>query len=263
MSRPELSISTVFDYGIPIQAQISLIAEASFTHISLGAKESYSACLSRESRSHLKELLDEHSLAVDTIHGPSPDRDDSIDLLAKAARAACDLSAAVVVLHGGPFNFEKDELAGRLDALLRCCEAVQPVASEAGVVFALENVMPGPATDIVRQALPKLDPRHFGFCYDSSHDQIGGPRPFDLLEELGDRLVAVHLSDRVREFVDHVPPGDGFIDWGTLCTLIRRSSFAGPVGLEVMVANSFEKDALEFLKLTHERGGQIYDKIFW
>jgi sugar phosphate isomerase/epimerase len=256
--RP-LSISTAFDYEIPIDVQIPLIAEAGFTHISLGEKEAHSGYLSQARRDDLKGLLDQQSIRIDTIHGPRADQPGSIELFSAVAEAAEDLSASIVVVHGGPFGFPEAELPARLDALLRTCEALQPVAQITGVIFALENVLPGPATDLVRQALPSLHPKHFGFCYDSSHDQIGGPKPFDLLAELKDRVVAVHLSDRIREFVDHVLPGEGFIDWRTLCKLLRVTRLAGPLLLEVMVTHSVEKQPDRFLKLAYERGCGLYD----
>jgi sugar phosphate isomerase/epimerase len=85
----------------------------------------------------------------------------------------------------------RDELAGRLDIVRRVAahaRTLAPVAREHGVRVALENVMPGPATEIATRALADLDPEVFGFCYDSSQDQIDGPRSFAL--RLRDRLDA-------------------------------------------------------------------------
>ena len=257
----ELSISTSFDYDVPIELQIPLITAAGFTHVSLGGREAHSGYLSKGSRMRLKTLVQRHSLRIDTIHGPRADQPGSIELLSEVAEAAADLSAPVVVAHGGPFAFDEAELPARLEGLLSVCEALGPIAARTGVVFALENVLPGPATDLVRQALPHLNPRHFGFCYDSAHDQIGGPRPFDLLDELRDRAVAVHLSDRVREFVDHVLPGEGFIDWEALAGHLRALSLAGPLLLEVMVTHSAEKETRRFLQLAGERGAWLWDLV--
>jgi sugar phosphate isomerase/epimerase len=133
-------------------------------------------------------------------------------------------------------------------AVVRTCEALQPHAIACGVRFALENVLPGPATDLVVRVLDRLDPAVFGACYDSSHDQIGGPRPFSLLEQWRERLIAVQLSDRVREFVDHVLPGEGFIDWPGLSRALRRTVFGGPLLLEVATTHSAEKDPAQFLR---------------
>jgi len=117
------------------------------------------------------------------------------------------------------------------------------------------------ALDIVPRALEQLDPSYFGFCYDSSHDQIGGPRAFDSLESLGERLIAVHLSDRKRVFVDHVLPGEGFIDWQALTAAWRAASFAVPLLFEIATEHSQEKDPKRFLKMAFERVCGIADMI--
>jgi sugar phosphate isomerase/epimerase len=125
----------------------------------------------------------------------------------------------------------------------------------------LENVTPGPATEVVRRAILETDPAAIGFCYDSSHDQIGGPNEFELLLELRERLVAVHLSDRVREFVDHVIPGEGFIDWSKLCPILASARITFPLLLEVMTTNCVEKDPLRFLSQAFESGRELYHRI--
>ena len=111
-------------------------------------------------------------------------------------------------------------------------------------------------------ALEERDSRLFGFCYDSAHDQIGGPRPLWLLNQLGDRLRAVHLSDRIREFVDHVPPGDGFIDWDALSAAIHATPFAGPLLFEVLITHTPETTIWPVLQRVHARGSALYDQIF-
>lgn len=125
----------------------------------------------------------------------------------------------------------------------------------------LENLVPGPPTEMTRIAILESDPAAIGFCYDSSHDQIGGPKKFDLLLGLRDRLVAVHLSDRVREFVDHVIPGEGFVDWSKLCPILASASMTFPLLLEVMTANSVEKDPFRFLRLAFKSGRELYHRI--
>lgn len=259
MNMPEISVSTSFDYNTPIEVQFPLIAEAGFTHVSLAYRESHSNFQSHQGRAQIKRLLAQHSLRVDTIHGP---RVDQVDVLTATAQAALDLEVPVIVAHAGPFAFGEDEFEYRFEMLRRSCDRLGTVAEQTGVRFALENVMPGPATRLVSQILPILDSRHFGFCYDSSHDQIDGPRPFSILDELSDRLIAVHLSDRIREFVDHVIPGEGFIEWELLTSILRESSFSGPLLLEVMTTHSAVKDPGQFLKLAYESGRRIYGSVY-
>ncbi|MDP9469853.1 MAG: sugar phosphate isomerase/epimerase [Chloroflexota bacterium] len=154
------------------------------------------------------------------------------------------------------------QLPRRLNVVRSACTALEPLLEQTGVVLAVENVLPGPATELVRLLLPDVDPQHFGFCYDSSHDQIGGPRPFGLLADLRDRVHAVHLSDRVREFVDHVPPGEGFIDWPALCQVLRTSSLSGPLLFEVMTLHAAEKDPASLLPQVYARAVDLHRQIY-
>ena len=261
-ARRPISIPTSFDYDVPIETQIPLIARAGFTHVSLGGRKVHTAYLSKPARTALKQLLIEHRLSMDTIHGPNADQPNCIDVLLGISEAAVELSVPVVVIHGGPFSFGEDELPSRFEELLITCKALEPIAREKGITFALENVLPGPATELVRRAVLELNPEHFGFCYDSAHDQIGGPRPFDLLSQLRNRVVAVHLSDRIRKHVDHLIPGSGFIDWISLSEELRRTPFPGPLLLEVSVTHSDVKDTKDFLSLAYQKGCWIYDMIF-
>ncbi len=257
-----LSIGTSFDYDLPLGAQLPLAAAVGFTHVSLGGRATHADYFSQGGRDRLRALLDAHELRLDTIHGPTPDHPAGVAALVATVEAAAELGVPVVVAHGGPFDFPARELPTRLDALLHVCEALCPTLARTGVMLALENVLPGPATDLIRQAVPRLDDRYFGFCYDSAHDQIGGPRPFTLLEELRQRVVAVHLSDRIREFVDHVPPGEGFIDWPTLCRALRATPFVGPLLLEVVVTHAAEKEPRRFLAQAYAAGCHLHDQIY-
>jgi sugar phosphate isomerase/epimerase len=148
--KRKISISTSFDYSLSISSQIPLIAGAGFTHVSLGENAEHSGYLDRAGRRRLKSLLSDHGLMLDTIHCPRVDQFAN-DPLLSAIDAAAELGAAVVVAHGGPFDFPEDESPARLAALWHGCAAVAPALAETGVVLALENVMPGPATDIVRR----------------------------------------------------------------------------------------------------------------
>jgi sugar phosphate isomerase/epimerase len=120
--------------------------------------------------------------------------------------------------------------------------------------LALENVLPGPATELIRRALDMLDPLWFGFCYDSSHDQIGGPNAMHLLAQLRHRLIAVQLSDRIRDFVDHVIPGEGFIHFQEVCAELAHAQYDRPLLLEASTTHSAVKEPREFLRIAYPAG---------
>ena len=69
MDPVSVSIATSFDYAVPLDIQVPLIAEAGFTHFSLGADESHSNHLSMDGQRHLRALAARHGLAIDTFMG--------------------------------------------------------------------------------------------------------------------------------------------------------------------------------------------------
>jgi sugar phosphate isomerase/epimerase len=261
MDPVAVSIATSFDYDVPLDVQVPLIAEARFTHFSLGANESHSNYLTTEGKRHLKTLAAQHGLAIDTIHGPRADRPDLPAALSLAVTAAAELEVPVLVVHGSPFDFPEAELTARLDQLVDICEGLVPVLAQSHVRLALENVLPGPATELIRQALGMLDPLWFGFCYDSSHDQIGGPNAMHLLAQLRHRLIAVQLSDRIRDFADHMIPGEGFIPWGEVCAELAQARYDRPLLLEVSTTHSAVKEPREFLRIAHGQGLQLVAQV--
>jgi len=109
----------------------------------------------------------------------------------------------------------------------------------------------------VCRALDVLAPEWFGFCDGSSHDQIGRPRPLDLLTHLRQPLIAVQLSDRIRDFVDHMRPDEGFINWPALCAELHQARCEQPLMLEVATTHSATKDPHEFLPRAHHQATKL------
>lgn len=247
--QPQVSVSTSFSYDIPIEEQLVLIADAGFRTISIGANLEHFDYSDPAKRRELKVALQQYGLKVDTIHAPlwlnkAPALSEAI----ATAEATADLGAGCVVAHGGPFECDREGFDERLPGLIGTCNTLLSVAKSNGIIFALENVMPGHATDLVRKALPELDTATFGLCYDSSHDQIDGPRPFDLIDEFKDRIFAVHLSDRIKPFVDHVIPGEGFIDWSEMCGRLQKARYSSSITMEVMMQHSRFQEPKVFLQ---------------
>jgi sugar phosphate isomerase/epimerase len=248
IDHPQTSVATPFNYDVPIEKQVRLVAEAGFSHISLGTLPEHSGYLEAQRRRELKGRIADLGLTMDTIHARPLHHPKALEDSAATLSAAADLGASFVVAHVGPFNCRVDGLDERLTLTLAVCNRLLPVVQETGVRLALENVMPGPATDLVRRALFDLDPAAFGLCYDSSHDQIDGPRPFDLIDEFRNRIYAVHLSDRIKAHVDHVIPGEGFIPWADMCLKLGTANYTGPILMEVLMAHSRFQVPTDFLR---------------
>jgi len=259
MNRPALSIATCFDYAIPIEVQMPAIAAAGFSHVSLGGREEHSGYLTAAGRERLNTLVQRNGLMFDTIHAPcSMELPDSAQRLTAVAEAAAALGVPIVVVHAGPFEIDASEQSSLVDKIFDTGRKLEVVSRKTGISFAIENVLPGPATELSLTAMSQLDPACFGFCYDSSHDQIDGPNGFELLDRLKGRLIAVHLSDRIAEFVDHVPPREGFIDWTGLVHALSQTGYDNPLLFEVFVTHSSVKEIEPFLALAYRRAYEIH-----
>jgi len=260
--QTDISIATSFQYQMPLDRQIPCVAQAGFSSVSLGGRVGHSGYPDRAARRRIKSQLAECSLGVASLHAPPLDGADAARDVRTAIEAAADFGARFVVAHAGPFACGSDDVDRRLDAVLAACHALAPVLDGCGVRLAIENVLPGPATELARRALHRLDPARFGLCYDSSHDQIDGPRPFDLIDEFAGRIFMVHLSDRIRPHVDHVIPGEGFIDWPEMCNALRQAEYRGPVLMEVMMQHSRHQDTDAFLSAAYAAGLDTQNRMF-
>jgi sugar phosphate isomerase/epimerase len=78
-----------------------------------------------------------------------------------------------------------------------------------------------------------------------------------LLAQLRDRLIAVQLSDRIRDFVDHVIPGEGFIHFQEVCAELAHAQYDRPLLLEVSTTHPAIKEPREFLRIAHQQGLQL------
>jgi sugar phosphate isomerase/epimerase len=237
-----------------------MIAHAGFNYVSPGGSLKHLDYLDKATRKNFTQLLAQYGLTMDTIHGPLTGKFD-IEILKRTAEAAAGFGAGVVVVHCSPFEITESELASLLPQRQKDCKELEKISRATGVRFALENMAPGPASTLIARALEDADPAHIGFCYDSSHDQVDGPRSFALLEELKPRLMAVHLSDRIKPFTDHVIPWEGFIRWDELCGILKTADIQFPLLLEVATTHSAEKDPAKFLAKAYQAGCRLWDMV--
>lgn len=63
-----VSVSSCFDYNIPLEEQMRYVSRAGFTHISLGSDLNHSKFLEPNSTDLIKKFLRENNLKIDTIH---------------------------------------------------------------------------------------------------------------------------------------------------------------------------------------------------
>lgn len=183
-------------------------------------------------------------------------------MVRRTVAAAGELGVPVVVLHLTPFEIEEASVQSWCQRFIcECLDELTIRAQDSVVRIAFENLFPGPPLDVLRNVLQNAPREVFGFCYDSSHDQIDGPRPAVLIRELADRLLAVHLSDRVAPYRDHKLPGVGFVDFDEVCKELADAGYARPLLLEVETPEARTAELSQFLREAHERADGLARKI--
>jgi sugar phosphate isomerase/epimerase len=170
-------------------------------------------------------------LAV-TVHAPFHDLNPgALEPLVQAATrrrlrqtlaAAGELGARLIVCHPG---YEFWKYGGRdhlwLEQSLLFWPPLLVEAQRMGIVLALENIFdrrPAPLCDL----LAALDSPWLGHCFDVGHWRLFSQTPLpEWFSALGPRLVHLHLHDNRGERDDHLPVGEGDIDFAALFSLIR------------------------------------------
>jgi len=144
---------------------------------------------------------------------------------------------------------------GPSPAALDAMRSVADAAADRGIDLAFENTRLREPLDWL---LTELDAPHVGLCYDSSHDWHWSAAPGGLLRTWGRRLLYTHLSDVCCHEDRHMLPGEGDIDWPALAADFPRRTYAGPLTLEVIPADTARFAGPDDLL---QQARQAYDRL--
>ena len=262
MDKHHISITSCFDYSIPIIEQIKYISKVGFSHFSLGMYTQHSGIFDEDRLKKLKRTLIENKISIDTIHYSVTLEDDNwYEVMERTINSAIYLECSIIVVHCTEFIFDNKEYDKKLDKLKKRIYILEDLCKKYDIKIALENLCIGKPTEIIEELLKISNPEYIGFCYDSSHDQIDGPRPMKLLEEWKNRLLTVHISDRIKEFTDHVIPGEGFVQFYKIVSILKEIKFEYPLLMEVEKTFSRYKNTEEFLNNTYKVARKLENSI--
>ncbi|MFJ6080960.1 sugar phosphate isomerase/epimerase family protein [Streptomyces sp. NPDC092369] len=194
-------------------------------------------------------------------HGPSlldPDPDDRArrtDLLIRAVQVAADLGAHAVHCFSGvtPPGTDPDT------AWKRLAEALTPVleaAADAGVPLAVEpepGHLLGSLADFHRLRHTLGDPVNLGLTLDIGHCQCLEPlSPADCVRAAAPWLRHVQIEDMRRGVHEHLPFGDGEIDFPPVLAALAATGYQGLTVVELPrhshAGPHFAEHSLPFLR---------------
>lgn len=151
-------------------------------------------------------------------------------------------------------------------------ERLKRVAEKAehdNINIAFENTY---APDLIQFTFDNIPSKKLGFCFDSGHQHCMTPDR-DLLEEFGNRLMAMHLHDNfgagenpmyglewARKFDLHLLPFDGNIDWNKITQQLKKVKYKGAIAFEVHNFKS-EYTPEEYYETAFKRAKKLSDMI--
>ena len=139
--------------------------------------------------------------------------------------------------------------------LLHSIEALLPVAEANKMTLSLENTWRADYLEYVWQAFPGV--KELGFCFDSSHANLKDQ--FYLLEDHGNRLSALHLSDNDGSADQHRLPFDGKIDFEKKVLPFLTENDV-PFTMELIADRKQYPDEKEFLSSAYQRVTELTEK---
>jgi sugar phosphate isomerase/epimerase len=194
------------------------------------------------------DALESFSLKY-TVHGLITDvniasihdaiRSASVELHRKAVEASAVAGASVYVVHPGfaSWPFYRDQALQSLDKSLVDLRLMQ---DEFGISIGVENM---PKSDWLFYSRPGLDLKGLGTVLDIGHANTCGSLDAFLVEK---DISHVHLHDNAGCSDDHLPLGQGSINFGPVLEMIRIK------GISAVLENKSEAAIFESLKVLHD-----------
>jgi sugar phosphate isomerase/epimerase len=247
MSAWPVGISTGGYYRTNILECLEEIRDAGFSMIEVCSYPQHLDYHDRSAVQHAAKRIQQLHLEPYSFHAPFADRIDisalddtqregAIQDILRAAEAASELGAHYFVIHPGPetpLPIEK-----RLERMERAADALNRISErcrQLGGALVLENMLPhlffGNARDMlwILGAIRTVD---VGICLDIGHAHLSGDLT-TVVHKLSGHLWMIHASDNKGERDDHLPPGEGKVDWESLFRQLMTVRFIGGIILEI------------------------------
>jgi sugar phosphate isomerase/epimerase len=244
-----IGLSTGCFYSRPILSVLDEIRSSGFESIEVCSFPAHLDYHNRDDVARAGEKIRSLGLRAVSFHAPFADKID-ITALDPAAResavgellAACEAAAVMgaenLVLHPGPERAGRPPEEEFLTRMRNAAESLNTVAArccERGVHLVLENMLPHLLFGHVNDMLYLLGSIHHcevGTCLDTGHAYLSRELG-TVIHKLSGHLHLVHANDNRGDRDEHLPPGEGHIDWPWLLSELDRCRFDGTLILEL------------------------------
>ena len=190
------------------------------------------------SLSEIRKMADSFGVIINSYHLPfmpfsSLDiskaelAKDSVLLLSDIIRrGATEGGIDLFVIHPSGEPIEDQDRAERMACAKQSLASLAEVAASVGATIAVENL---PRTCLARDTKEMLElisaDDRLRVCFDTNHLLEGDP--LELIRAVGDKIVTTHVSDYDLLNERHWLPGEGVLDWPSLCSTLREVGYRG------------------------------------
>jgi sugar phosphate isomerase/epimerase len=220
----------------------------------------------------LAELADEHNLEY-SIHPPlvntaafdEGERAVAIHKYRATLALAGRLGIRDMVIHSGHRPCMQVSAERSRELARRTLRAVGETAGNVGVRLLLENTgwhehavldTPGDLLELAESACPP----DTGILLDTGHAVLQSFGVVDCARTWLPRLAQVHAHDNSGEFDEHLPLGEGVIDWNSLIGLLVEAGWDGVFMLELGACDDAPRrlaDSLDLVARCADTGRKI------
>jgi sugar phosphate isomerase/epimerase len=242
-----IGLSTGIYYAEPLLAVLPRLSEFGLPLLEVCSFPAHFDYHDRALARRVRRAIDGYGLAVHSLHAPFSHQVDitlldeearrhAVGEVKAAAAALAELGGRVLVIHpGGEIGPDAGRVMERLDRSADSLAELQAHCTRLGLTLAIEDMLPhllaGETGDLLWLAR-RLPAAHAGFCLDTGHAFLAREL-IQRVELFGPRLVLLHLNDNHGAYDDHLPPGEGAIDWPAVIAGLRQAAYAGVLMLEV------------------------------
>ena len=169
------------------------------------------------------------------LSDPNPrHRTAAIDAILTAAAALSVLGGRTVVVHPSDTPRHDQDVRLRLEFIRESLHVLAVSCESMGMVLTVESPLPhliGGSADEFGWILRDLPPM-VAVCLDTGHTTLGH-QWHRFLDVSGSRMSHIHASDHRGQYDDHLPPGDGVLDWTAIGRDLNAVDFQGWIMLEL------------------------------
>jgi sugar phosphate isomerase/epimerase len=167
------------------------------------------------------------------IAAPEPaDVEAALEQMERWVALFAGLGVEAGVLHAGGYTLaelgwtEERMLEHRAESLRRVSEMAQGT----GVTICVENLFRdrcgSQTASEIRKLIETAGGDTFGICLDTGHANIVGLDLADFVDQAGEHLRALHVTDNLGKKDDHILPySHGTVNWGRLMDALRRVGY--------------------------------------